>query len=88
MSIILVNQLKISYQAYLSFEAKQLLKQMTPETKQHFTEMLQARVNLMGETPKNKELYQEVLTHLTQQPKEETKHVSTRNTKNRTRGKK
>ncbi len=57
-------QCRTSYQDYLLFHSRQLLAQMTPESKQRLAEQLQVRINLMGEKPVNGEIYQQVLNKL------------------------
>lgn len=49
-------QLKVTYQDHITFKGKQLLSQMSIESKQRLLETVQARILLDGKTPENIEL--------------------------------
>ena len=54
------NQLRTTYQDSITFQGRQLISQMTPESLQHFADIIQARITFGGETVANQELYKEV----------------------------
>ena len=64
MSIDKRNQLKISYQDFILFQGKQIIKQMSSDSLRCFLETVQARTQLNGETVANKELCNEIVSRL------------------------
>jgi hypothetical protein len=58
------NQLKGSWENYVSRQGKAILKQMTPEQRQHAAELVQSRILLTGEQVKAPEIYKGLLKGL------------------------
>jgi hypothetical protein len=54
------QQLKIHYQDYLLFQGRQIISQMSPETKQHLLDIIEARSALLGEKIVNNDLYNQL----------------------------
>ena len=61
-------QLKIPYQDYLSFQSRQLIAQMTTETRQRLLEQVTARMVLNGEKPVNTEILNLLKGEINEQP--------------------
>ena len=64
MSIDNRNQLKTSYQDSITFQGRQLIQQMTPESRQHLMDIVQSRMSLGGDTIVNRELYNSLKSSL------------------------
>lgn len=60
MSLNRKQQLKIPYQDYLLLQGRQLISQMSPETKQHLLDTIEARSALLGEPIKNIDIYNQL----------------------------
>lgn len=54
------QQLKRPYQDYLLLQGRQLISQMSSETRQHLLDTIEARSALLGEKIVNKDLYSQL----------------------------